>query len=215
MNFFYKEPRKKQLHYYKNGRSINTSLFSVAKTVEPDKFIAPLPKKLFRFSVLISDLVALNFVLILLFQILKLTKDPTNQPLFLTTNIAWIFSSYITALYFGKERFLIRTIQAYLLYTALTLLLIFLFKNNFSRPFVLLNFAGFGLMLIVSRTIFIGASSFIKNNMLTSKFIVLGYNDLSHKLVSNLRSQNRIFEMQGYFDDYNSATRFAKSEPKL
>ena len=215
MNFFYKESRKKQLHFYKNGRSENTSLFSVAKTVEPDKFVSPLPKKLFRFSVLISDLVALNFVLILLFQILKLTKDPTNQPLFLTTNIAWIFSSYITALYFGKERFLIRTIQAYLLYTALTLLLIFLFKSNFSRPFVLLNFAGFGLTLIVSRTVFIGASSFIKNNMLTSKFIVLGYNDLSHKLVSNLRLQNRTFVMQGYFDDYNSATRYAKSAPIL
>lgn len=160
------------------------------------------PHKFFRFSVLISDLVLLNLILIVLLQLLRIGKDFNNQPFLITANFCWILSSYVTALYFSKERFLIRTIQSYLLYTALTLLLIFLFKSNFSRLFVVLNFVGFGLSLAITRVIFIGAYSYIKNNMLTNKFIVLGCNELSHKLVANLKIQNKAFQMEGYFDDY-------------
>ncbi|GEM_PF-35480 len=211
MNFFYKETGKKQVHYFRNSKTENTSLFngqhaaykngSTVKASSSATMLSQSPKKLFRFSILTIDLLCLNLITILLLQVLDPTNE-NNQPLLITTNLAWIVSSYITALYFGKERFVVRTIQAYFLYISLTLLLIFLFKSNFSRFFVLFNFACFGLTMTLSRAIFIGAFFYIQNSMLTCKYIVLGYNDLSHKLVNSLADNNRTHKMEGYFDDY-------------
>lgn len=202
MNFFYKEARKKQMHYYRQGIKQTFPLADISRNTRLEKIITRQPNKMFRFSVLVSDLIALNLIFIVLHHFLIDKKDFTNQPLLIVINVAWIFSSYFNALYFGKERFLLRTIQSYLLFSSLTLLINFLLKSSFSRPLVLANFAGFGLSLAITRIIFIGAYSFLKNNMVTSKFIVLGCNELSHKLIANLQSENNAFQMAGIFDDY-------------
>ena len=203
MNFFYEEPGRKQVLYYKQGREESTPIFSPAVSSKENTTgsITSQPDRMFRFSILIFDLAALNIILIALLHILGLNKVDNNQSLLLTANVAWIVSAYLTALYFGKEKLLIRTIQSYLLFTALTLFLIFILKSDFSRLFVILHFVAFGLCITITRIIFIGANSYIKNTN-SNSYIVLGYNDLSQKLVGNLRAQNKTAKMEGYFDDY-------------
>ncbi len=200
MNFFYEEPRKKQLHYFKNSKKSDIAIFPSQTKNNIEEANSLKPQKLFRFSFLVIDLGFLNVILIVLLNLLNLDKA-TNQSLILTSNFSWISSAYLTALYFGKEKFLLRTIQSYLLYTGLTLFLNFLFKTDYYRPFVLLVFGGFGVSLIVSRVIFIGAYSYLKNNVVSNSYIVLGYNELSFKLVSSLDKQSKILKFKGFFDD--------------
>ena len=203
MNFFYEEPGRKQVLYYKKGREEGSPIFSpaVSSKENPSGSMTSRPDRMFRFSILIFDMVALNVILISLLHLLNFEKGDNNQPLLFTANVAWILSAYLTALYFGKEKFLIRTIQSYLLFTALTLFLIFILKMDFSRSFVMLSFLAFGVCISITRIIFIGANTYITNTNV-NRFIVLGYNDLSQKLVGNLRSQKKGSKMEGYFDDY-------------
>ena len=131
MNFFYKETGKKKVHYFQNGKASSFNSFDVSKKFDVQTPTTPSPTRLFRFTVLTTDLLALNIILIILLNFLNVPKYENNQALIINANISWLISSYLTALYFGKERFIARTIQASLLYIALTLLLIFLFKSNF------------------------------------------------------------------------------------
>ncbi len=217
MNFFYKETRKKQLHYYRNNKSGKSSSFSIGRNIDFENIdvVSPTPIKLFRFSILFIDLLALNVIKIALFHLPYFALDANNQPFFITINLSWIFSSYLTALYFGRERLLLRTIQAYFLFFAFTLLLNFLLKSDFTRGYVLANFLCFGLSLVVSRVVLLGASSYIKHNMVSHKYIVLGCNELSHRLVTNLKAQNSGNSMAGFFDDLAPISSSHSSFPVL
>jgi putative colanic acid biosynthesis UDP-glucose lipid carrier transferase len=214
MNLFYKETREKLQNYSDQREGEKFQLFRFdAKYDEP---ISHYPAKIFRFSVLISDLVALNLILIVLLQVLNLVKDNPNGALLITANISWIVSSYTNALYFSNEKFLKRSIQSFLLYFALTLLLIFLFKRDFSRGFVLLNFICFGISLIVTRVMFIGTQYYYaKNTVFSKKVIVLGFNELSHRLISSLKTQNNAFMMKGFFDDCAPLYKHSSAYPIL
>lgn len=200
MKFFYEEQQEKELHYYREGKEKSLAYKSDSEKAM-ENAISSSPERMFRFSILIIDLFCLNLIFLALLHLLGLNGVESNYSLVFITNGSWVVSAYVTAMYFGKEKFLLRTIQSYLLYTALTLFLIFLFKMDFSRAFVLMNFVGFGASVAVGRIIFIGAQTILTKNQVPNKYIVLGYNELSHKLVSSLRSQNKSLVMEGFFDD--------------
>ncbi len=162
---------------------------------------------LFRFSFAVFDLLCLNmvhFVLILLLQNVLLSKG--YAVLFVTNNAFWILCAYITALYVGKhhtyDNFFKRSVLAFLLFTGFALLFIFLYKYDYSRLFVILIFAGFCGVILTSRTLYVGAAYYLrKQSPMNRKVIVIGYNDLSKKLVDNFTKHNRSISVLGFFED--------------
>jgi putative colanic acid biosysnthesis UDP-glucose lipid carrier transferase len=159
-----------------------------------------------RFSFPIFDLIALNLVFATAGVVVKTTGSIEFMSLFLFSNLAWLFSSYFNALYNVKipknERLLRRTAQSFFLYYILLLTYIFLLKYDLSRLFVISTFIGFGLCLLISRTLFIGAHHFLKRMVwFRKKIIILGYNDVSKKLVDHFTKYSDRVEFQGFFDD--------------
>jgi putative colanic acid biosysnthesis UDP-glucose lipid carrier transferase len=156
----------------------------------------------FRFSFLVFDFIANNFINVTLFYfIVDVSQSSKYMLLFMTANISWMIAAYINAIYFVVETLFRRTLQAFLLYTALLLLFIFLYKYSYSRLFVSLSFSAFAISLVVSRTIFIGTRHFLKSIIVTKKIVILGTNKLSKRLATNLTLPDSSNELVGFFDD--------------
>lgn len=162
---------------------------------------------LFRFSFAVFDLLCLNvvhFILMLVMQQIPVTREYII--LFLINNAAWILCAYITALYIGKhnstDNFFKRSAISFLIFSAISLLSVFLYNYSYSRLFVILIFIGFGTTIIVSRTFYTGAAYYLRKQYpLFKKVIVIGYNDLSKKLVQNFGNYYKSIGVQGYFED--------------
>lgn len=161
---------------------------------------------MFRFSFALLDLVILNlihFILILVLQ--RLANRPIYTYYFIFTNLSWLICAYITAVYVGKhqgyESFYKRTVHAFAFYFALTISFVFLSNFYYSRLFVFLSFFGFGLSLLISRIFILGANYFIERKKQVRKVLIIGYNELSRKLVRNLTGFNKSIEVVGYCDE--------------
>lgn len=161
---------------------------------------------LFRFSFAVFDLLCLNivhFVLILLKHNVLISKEYVI--LFLLNNAAWLGCAYMTALYVGKhfsnDNFFKRTVVTFFLFVGTSLLAIFLYNFSYSRLFVLLNYITFGMILFISRTLYLGAAYYMRKQYpLNKKVIVIGYNELAKKLVENI-NLNKSISVVGFFDD--------------
>ncbi len=172
----------------------------------------------FRFIFGLIDVLSLNLVhLILLYLVNSLPEG--NQYayvlLFFATNMSWIICSYLTALYINDdqldvESFAKRSVQTFLLFLISLLLFIFLYDYSYSRLYVMLGLGTFGLVLLISRTILILSVNYINNKeRYIRKVVVLGYNDISKKLVDYFSSKNRSVSVEGVFEDYNQITELS------
>jgi putative colanic acid biosynthesis UDP-glucose lipid carrier transferase len=128
--------------------------------------------------------------------------------LFIINNAAWILCAYITALYIGKhnstDNFFKRSVISFFLFFAISLLFIFLFNFYYSRLFVILIFIGFGIIILISRTLYVGAAYYLRKQYpLKRKVVVIGYNELGKRLVDNFR-YNKSLSFIGYFEDENN-----------
>lgn len=165
---------------------------------------------LFRFSFAVFDLLCLNivhFVLVLLKHNVLISKE--YVVLFLLNNAAWLGCAYMTALYVGKhfsnDNFFKRTIVTFFLFVGTSLLAIFLYNFSYSRLFVLLNYITFGMILFISRTLYLGAAYYMRKQYpLNKKVIVIGYNELARKLVENI-NLNKSVSVVGFFDDHGGS----------
>ena len=155
------------------------------------------------------DLFALNAInLVLIVMINRINGSEQEYLLFfLATNMAWTFSAYVNAVYindssFSFENFAKRSLRAFILFVITILVFIFLYNFNYSRLFVSLNFIGFGLTVLVTRLLFLLVIFYLKRgNKFSKRIIVLGYNDLSKKLVDHFLTTNQNLSMDGYFED--------------
>lgn len=164
---------------------------------------------LFRFSFAVFDLLCLNmvhFVLLLLMNTVSITRE--YQILVLINNVTWVICSYITALYIGKhtsnDNFFKRSIVSFFLFSTISLFSIFLYNLSSShfRLFVILIFIGFGVTIIISRTLYIGAGYYLRKQYpLNKKVIIIGYNELAKRLVENFRRYYKTISVDGYFED--------------
>ncbi len=161
---------------------------------------------LFRFSFAVFDLLCLNIV----HSVLMLVMDrvPVSREyftLFIINNAAWLLCSYITALYVGKsnnDHFFRRSGVSFSLFFGISLLCIFLYHFSYSRLFVILTYVGYGTLILISRTLYVGAAYYIRKQYpLNRKVVVIGYNELGKKLVDNFRKTNRFISVEGFFDD--------------
>src|SRR5687768_1619161 len=110
---------------------------------------------LFRFFFAIVDLFILNLTYLwLMFSIsyLEFRNEPEYFVLFIVSNMVWLICAYMTALYINDqslnfERFFKRTLRSYFTFVPFVLIFIFLYHYEYSRLFVVMSFAGFGITL--------------------------------------------------------------------
>jgi putative colanic acid biosysnthesis UDP-glucose lipid carrier transferase len=170
-----------------------------------------LPRNLsfFRLFFAAMDFVAMNISHLILVVLMQRIGGPAYQYLvfFLISNIVWVFAVYFNALYvnenyFNFEQFAKRTVKSFVVYCVFMLIFIFLYKFDYSRLFIVVDFAGFGITLIVTRLMFLLLVSYLKKgNRFKKKIIVLGYNDLSKRLTEHFVKTNSNLQMEGFFED--------------
>jgi putative colanic acid biosynthesis UDP-glucose lipid carrier transferase len=116
-------------------------------------------------------------------------------------------SVYLLALYLSKEwldfeRFSKRTLKCYVVTLLSTLLFIFFYHFQYSRLFFIIFFSGFGFALLINRAIFYILVMVLKRQSRFRKnVIVLGYNDISKRLISYFQKQTKLVNVVGCFED--------------
>jgi putative colanic acid biosysnthesis UDP-glucose lipid carrier transferase len=174
---------------------------------------------LFRFFFVCVDLVALCLVhiaLILNFHRISPDGERPYGLLFLVGNMLWLIAAYGMGLYIedgqpNVYRFSVRTIKAFILYALCMMMFAFLYHYPFSRLFILLNFAGFALLLLFTRLGMIGVSYLMKKvNGNSKRVVIVGYNDLSRKFVERFSINHRDFQIDGYFEDPDTINELSR-----
>lgn len=164
---------------------------------------------LFRFFFHFIDLLVLNLVYLILNSFLVRTRGFETQYMhfYLVVNIFWLFSSYLNGVYindhhFNVMRYIRRTVSAFFLFCFTCILFIFIYHFYYSRTFVLLYFAGFGLALLSIRFVFFLLDSYIKRNgSVKTRIIIIGNNEISQKLVEYIKVSNPYITILGYFSE--------------
>ncbi len=154
------------------------------------------------------DLFALNAVHLALIMVMNRIDRSGQQynAFFIVSNMAWLASAYINAVYtrtnsFNFDNFGKQSLKAYILFLIFILTFIFLYNYNYSRLFIISNFVGFGIIILFTRLLFLLLSVYMKKgNRFKKRVVVLGYNDLSKKLVGHFMASDQLW-MEGYFED--------------
>ena len=128
--------------------------------------------------------------------------------LWMAFNIAWIIAAWISNLYGEKsiasfESFSRKALRAYIYFLALVMLYIVLFKQeNLSRLFVMTVLLSVGLIIFVNRLLYLVIGQFVRNrDRFTRKVIIVGYNDVSKKLVQQLEEDVLNTKIIGYCEN--------------
>lgn len=168
---------------------------------------------LFRFFFAMVDLGFLNCLHIaLIFSLSRIwgINDQAYLVYFAFTNMAWLGCAYITGIYINDRllhfmNYAKRSIKAFIIYVIVILIFIFFYHFDYSRLFIVLNVGGFGIILLVSRILFILGGDYIRERRRFNKrVVVVGYNELSKKLVNYFNLDNERVLMEGYFENYNA-----------
>lgn len=164
----------------------------------------------FRVVLWLWDLVSLNVVLLALSIFIKRAEVFNNNdylPYFLVFNLLWLASVFLTALYLNEnwldiKYFIKSTIKSFFITIFGILFFVFIFKKDYSRLFISMSFIGFGLILIINRLVFYLALELIKKHFeIRKKVIILGYNDISKKLIKYFNQKDKLVNVMGCFDD--------------
>src|SRR5450631_3260200 len=164
----------------------------------------------FRTLLWLWDIISLN--MILLFASLAIFRaDAVNQKeyhlFFAVFNLSWMTSVYLTQLYMSKnwldfENFFKRTFKCYVFTTASLFLFIFLYHYQFSHFFVLFCFTGFATILLFNRIVFnLLVISLRSKFRLAKNVIILGYNEVSMRLIDYFQKETKLVKLAGCFDD--------------
>ncbi|MEO6546444.1 MAG: exopolysaccharide biosynthesis polyprenyl glycosylphosphotransferase [Ferruginibacter sp.] len=172
--------------------------------------------KLFRFIFALVDFIVINLVHSVFLYYLDKPAEPefkTYIP-YIGSNLIWFFCAYITGLYindqfFNFEKFAKRSVQAFAIY--LTLMLLFPYAVTFdSRKYIPLLIFCIGAALLMGRvTIIWGIAYFGKQVRFNKKIVLLGYNDLSKKLVNHFSTNSKSIMIEGYFEDYHNVNELS------
>jgi putative colanic acid biosynthesis UDP-glucose lipid carrier transferase len=164
----------------------------------------------FRTLLWLWDAISLN--LVLLFATLAIFRaDAINireyHLFFAVFNLIWVTSVYLTQLYMSKnwldfEIFFKRTFKCYLFTITILFLFIFLYHYPFSRFFILFCFTGFASILIFNRLVFhLLVISLRSKFRLAKNVVILGYNDVSKRLIDYFQKETKLVKLTGCFDD--------------
>ncbi len=169
--------------------------------------------KFFRQAISLLDIIALNFCFSVIMTALPSVHH--SLPYMILSgaiNIGWIISSYSYKLYFGKtgiiNNFFILTFKTYLLFLGITLSFIFLYHYGYSRLFILLVLSSFLVILIFSRSIFVGVGFVKDKNAIKKNIVLIGCNDLSKRLIKYFNDYKNSIKIHGCFDNDDNLKTF-------
>jgi putative colanic acid biosynthesis UDP-glucose lipid carrier transferase len=164
----------------------------------------------FRSLLWLWDIISLN--LILLFASLSIFRvDAINQRdyhlFFAVFNLVWMTSVYLTQLYMSRnwldfEIFFKRTFKCYVFTITFLFLFIFIYHYQYSRFFIIFCFTGFATILLFNRVVFnLLVISLRSKFRLAKNVVVLGYNDVSKRLIDYFQKETKLVKLSGCFDD--------------
>jgi len=164
----------------------------------------------FRSLLWFWDIISLNMVL--LFATLSIFRaDAINQReyhlFFAVFNLVWMTSVYLTQLYMSRnwldfETFFKRTFKCYAFTITFLFLFIFLYHFQYSRFFIIFCFTGFATILLFNRIVFnLLVISLRSKFRLAKNVVVLGYNEVSKRLIDYFQKETKLVKLSGCFDD--------------
>jgi putative colanic acid biosynthesis UDP-glucose lipid carrier transferase len=164
----------------------------------------------FRTLLWLWDLISLNLILVFA-SVAIFRADAISQKeyhlFFAVFNFTWMMSVYLTQLYMSKnwldfELFFKRTFKCYVFTTASLFLFIFIYHFQYSRFFIIFCFTGFATILLFNRIVFnLLVISLRSKFKLAKNVVVLGYNEVSIKLIDYFQKETKLIKLAGCFDD--------------
>jgi putative colanic acid biosysnthesis UDP-glucose lipid carrier transferase len=164
----------------------------------------------FRTLLWLWDIISLNMIL-LFASVAIFRADAMNQKeyhlFFAIFNLIWVTSVYLTQLYMSRnwldfEIFFKRTFKCYVLTASSLLLFIFLYHYPFSRFFIIFCLSGFATILLFNRIVFnLLVISLRSKFRLAKNVVVLGYNEVSIRLIDYFQKEAKLVKLAGCFDD--------------
>jgi putative colanic acid biosynthesis UDP-glucose lipid carrier transferase len=177
-------------------------MFNKTNTVKPEFYS-------YRLLLWLWDVATLNLLFLLLSVFVtraEAFRGSDYYQYFLAMNLCWMAATFLSGLYFSNDwmdigEFVKDTLKGYVFALLLVLLFVFLSKKDYSRLFLSLSFIGFALLLILNRFIyFFVVEGLKKNGKFRKNAIVLGYNDISKRLIG-YASNKGLINVVGVFDD--------------
>ncbi|MDP4212845.1 MAG: undecaprenyl-phosphate glucose phosphotransferase [Bacteroidota bacterium] len=165
----------------------------------------------FRTLLWLWDIISLNLVLFITSLFITRVDDASGQNpyhfYFAVINLSWMISVYLTALYLSKnwldfDVFFKRTIKCYFLNAAIIFLFALLYPYPYSHFFTTACLVGFAFVLIMNRIVFnLLVISLRSQFRLAKNVVVLGYNDVSIRLIHYFKNEAKLVRLAGCFDD--------------
>lgn len=164
----------------------------------------------YRTMLWLWDIISLNLVLLLVSYYLERANAfevLEYHVFFAVINLAWLSSVYLTNLYLAKdwldfESFYKRTIKSYLITLLILFLFIFLYHFQYSRLYILFVIVGFGVILSINRIFFNLLIFSLRNKFrLQKNVVILGYNDISKRLLRYFQEESKFVNVAGFFED--------------
>ncbi|HEY0608610.1 MAG TPA: hypothetical protein VGD35_03115, partial [Chitinophaga sp.] len=169
--------------------------------------------KICSIQIVVLDFIGLNAIFYIVRSWLGQTGEPINvdvDTFLIGANIAWMVALYSTGIYFvsqqlSYERVARKTVQGILLYMLLLLGYLFMYKQLNSRSFVILYCSLFILVVLIDRFIFYLVTNYILHSRaIQKKVVILGYNDVSKKLVDSFIDVKSNLQFEGFFEEYSN-----------
>jgi putative colanic acid biosynthesis UDP-glucose lipid carrier transferase len=160
----------------------------------------------------VLDFIGLNAIFYIVRSWLGQSGEPINvdvDTFLIGANIAWMVALYTTGIYFvsqqlSYERVARKTVQGILLYLLLLLGYLFMYKQLNSRSFIVLYCSLFILVVLIDRFIFYLVTNYILHSKaIQKKVVILGYNDVSKRLVDSFIDVKSNLQFEGYFEEYS------------
>ncbi len=168
--------------------------------------------RLLRLGFASLDLIALNLAFGIGKYIFREKIDPSWEIrytyLWIFLNLAWLVSSWACRTYerdniSSFESFGRRTLRAFIYFLAMMMVYLFFQKwQDVSRLFILSSIISMGIALLLNRLVYLLVFQYFRNREnLMRKVIIIGYNDISKKLVEELEDDPINTEIIGYCEN--------------
>lgn len=168
--------------------------------------------RLVRLIFIFLDLLMLNAAFLIGKYLLRAKILPSLEVqyvyLLMSINLAWIIAGWLCGTYKQNnissfEHFGRQTLRAYIYFLALVMLYVFLSKEpDISRSFILVFLVSVGIFIMMNRLIYLFIFYFFRNrDDLIRKIIIVGYNDMSKRLVKKLEEEPVHTKIIGYCEN--------------
>jgi len=168
--------------------------------------------KICSIQIVVLDFIGLNAIFYLVRSWLRqngLAIHIDVDTFLLGANIAWMVALYTTGIYFASqqlsyERVARKTLQGIFLFLLFLLAYLFLNRLLYSRIFVILYCSLFVLVVLINRFLFYLVTNYIlRSKAIQKKVVILGYNEVSKRLVDSFLDVKSNLQFEGFFEEYS------------